>query len=167
MNTQIHTAEIQQEAEQLFADGFLCSEAVVAAIRKHLDLDIPETIIAAASGFAGGIGGAKCLCGAVSGGVLALGLVFGRTVPKDSKIQKCLAVTNELQASFKQANGKNSLCCRVLTKEFDRTEASMADQAKQCMHFTGLVAKKTAEIIVRECGLTDEAARAATASSPC
>ena len=99
-----------------------------------------------------GIGRSKCLCGAVSGGVMALGMFFGRTVQKDPKVEKTLAVSKELHDYFKEANGKGSLCCRVLTKEFDM---SIGEHKEQCIRFTGLVAAKVAGIVIRELGLTN------------
>ncbi|WP_245547365.1 C-GCAxxG-C-C family protein [Halobacteroides halobius] len=40
---------------------------------------MPPEMVKLASGFSIGIGKSKCLCGAVSGGVMALGLNYGRT----------------------------------------------------------------------------------------
>jgi C_GCAxxG_C_C family probable redox protein len=147
--------KIQKEGEELFRGGFFCSEAVVSVIRSNFELDIPEEVVAMASGFPVGIGRSKCLCGAVSGGVMALGLFFGRTTQGDPKVEKNLEVAKELHDWFKIANGKNVLCCRILTKEFDM---SKGEHKEQCFHLTGLVAKKVAEIVVREYKLinTDE-----------
>ena len=110
-----------------------------------------------ASGFPVGIGRSKCLCGAVSGGVMALGIFFGRTKQKDPKVEKNLEVAKELHDYFKEANGKNALCCRILTKEFDM---GAGEHKEQCIWLTGLVAEKVAQIVIREYGLvnTDEAA---------
>ena len=144
--------KIKTEAEELFRGGFFCSEAVMSSIRSNFELDVPEYVISMASGFPVGIGRSKCLCGAVSGGVMALGLLFGRTVQGDPKVEKNLELAKELHDWFKVANGKNSLCCRVLTKEFDMGKG---EHKEQCIYFTGLVAEKVAQIIVREYGLVN------------
>lgn len=81
---------------------------------------------------------------------MALGLFFGRTVQNDPKVEKNLEVSKELHDYFKVANGKGTLCCRILTKEFDM---SQGEHKEQCIHFTGLVAEKVAEIVVREFNL--------------
>lgn len=146
----VSVEKIRQDAEDLFRGGFFCSEAVVSSIRSNFELDLPEEIIAMASGFPIGIGRSKCLCGAVSGGVMALGIFFGRTVQKDPKVEKNLEVAKELHDYFKVANGKNALCCRILTKEFDMGQG---EHKEQCIRYTGLVAKKVAEIVIREFGL--------------
>jgi hypothetical protein len=36
------------------------------------------------------------MCGAVSGGILCLGYFFGRVQAKDDKVNKALALSNEL-----------------------------------------------------------------------
>ena len=149
---EVSVSKIAKEAEELFRGGFFCSEAVVSSIRSNFELDIPEEVIAMASGFPIGIGRSKCLCGAVSGGVMALGIFFGRTVQKDPKVEKNLEVAKELHDWFKDSNGKNALCCRILTKEFDM---GAGEHKEQCIHYTGLVAGKVAEIVIREYGLTN------------
>ncbi len=144
--------KIAKDAEELFRGGFFCSEAVVSSIRSNFELDIPEEVIAMASGFPVGIGRSKCLCGAVSGGVMALGIFFGRTKQGDPKVEKNLELSKELHDWFKVANGKNAICCRILTKEFDM---SVGAHKEQCIYFTGLVAGKVAEMIVRELNLVN------------
>lgn len=53
-------------------------------IKDAFDLDYDDSVIALASGFPVGMGRSGCTCGAVAGGVMALGLVFGRTQAKDT-----------------------------------------------------------------------------------
>ena len=149
---EVSVSKIGKDAEDLFRGGFFCSEALMSAIRSNFELDVPEAVIAMASGFPVGIGRSKCLCGAVSGGVMALGLFFGRTVQGDPKVEKNLAVAKELHDYFKEANGKNALCCRILTKEFDM---SKGEHKEQCIQYTGMAARKVAEIIIRELSLTN------------
>ena len=116
---EVSLQKIKKDAEDLFRDGFFCSEAVVSAMRSNFELDIPEMVISMASGFPVGIGRSKCLCGAVSGGVMALGIFFGRTKQGDPQVEQNLRVANELHDWVKGATGKNAMCCRMLTKGFD------------------------------------------------
>ena len=147
---EVSVSKVAKDAEELFRGGFFCSEAVVSSIRSNFELDIPEEVISMASGFPVGIGRAKCLCGAVSGGVMALGIFFVRTKQRDPKVEKNLELSKELHVWFKVANGKNALCCRILTKEFDMGAGA---HKEQCIRFTGLVAGKVAEIVIRELNL--------------
>ena len=150
---EISVKKVTEDAENLFRGGFFCCEAVVAAIRDNFELDIPKEVIGMASGMAVGAGRSGCMCGAVNGGILALGLFFGRCEqngPKDPKVVKCMELTHELHEWFKEASGKHSVCCRVLTKEFDMGKG---EHKEQCIRFTGLCAGKVAQIVVRELGL--------------
>ena len=151
-NNEVSISKIKKDAEDLFRGGFFCSEAVVSSVRTNFDLDLPEEIIAMASSFPIGIGRSKCVCGAVSGGAMALGIFFGRTKQGDPKVEKNLEVAKELHDYFKVANGKNVLCCRILTQEFDMGKG---EHKEQCIKFTGLVAEKVAQIIAREFNLTN------------
>lgn len=149
MKKEVSIHKIKNDAEELFRKGdFFCSEAIVSSIRTNFELDMPEEMIAMASGFPVGIGRSKCVCGAVSGGVLCIGYFFGRTKGGDPKVQNTLKLANELQESFRKNHG--CLCCHVHTKGFDMASG---EHKKQCVAFTGEVAQKAAEIIVRELGL--------------
>lgn len=152
---EISLKKVQKDAEDNFRGGYFCCEALMAAVRDNFELDVPEEVIAMASGMAVGAGRSGCMCGALNGGVLALGLFFGRTEqkgPKDPKVLKCMQLTHELHDWFKEANGKNAVCCRVLTKEFDMGKG---EHKEQCIRYTGLCAWEVAEIVVRELGLTN------------
>lgn len=158
MNQSINIEQIKQDAEELFrSGGFYCSEAVVGSIRKNIAPEMPSELIAAASGFPVGMGRSKCACGAVTGGVLALGYFFGRqapTNPDDPVSITCLKLANELQESFRK-NHKGVLCCSVQTRGMDMASG---EHKAQCISFTGEMAKKAGEIITRELGLKTEEA---------
>lgn len=142
----IDLEKVKTTAEKYYRDGdFYCSEAIVKVIKDEFRVDISDEVIAMASGFPVGMGGSGCTCGAVAGGIMALGLFFGRSEAKDAKVSKAMELSKELHDFFK---GKNkSLCCRVLTKGMTLGEKEHMDQ---CVFFTGQVAEQTAKIICRE-----------------
>jgi len=152
MIKEVSIKQIKDDAETMFRNGeYYCSEAVIASIRKNFELDMPEEMIAMASGFPVGIGKSKCVCGAVSGGIMALGYFFGRTqgtTPKDPKSVQTLQLANELQSEFKKNH--KVLCCSVLTKGMDMASG---EHKAQCISFTGEIAESAANIIVRELGI--------------
>ena len=151
--SEVSPQAVRKKAEELYRSGFFCCEAVVSAIRSEFEVDVPEEVIAMASGMAVGVGRSGCLCGAVNGGVLALGMIFGRTEPlgpKDPGVNHLMGLTNELHSWFRDNNGKHSTCCRVLTREFDMASG---EHKEQCIRFTGMCAGKTAEILCRELGI--------------
>jgi len=146
MNEIIDVSEIRKNAEAYYRNGeFYCSEAIVKAIKDGFALPLPDSVIAMASGFPVGIGGSGCVCGALSGGIMAIGMFFGRTQPKDQKVNKAMQLANELHSIFQQRH--SCLCCRVLTKGM---ELGSPVHMEQCISFTGEIAEETAKIIVRE-----------------
>ena len=97
--TEISPREVQRKAEKCFKDGYYCCEALVSTIRDEFKLDVPKEVVAMASGMAVGAGKSGCVCGAFNGGILALGMFFGRTEqdgPTNPKSIKCM----ELRTSF-------------------------------------------------------------------
>ena len=147
MRNEISLKEVQENAEVLYRKGFSCSESVVGAIRDSFELDISQDTIALATGFSGGIGKAGCTCGALSGGVMALGIFFGRTRLEEST-EVCHRSCCELHDYFKEETGKNTVCCRVLTRGLN---LSKGEHKSKCVHYVGIVAYKVAEIVLREC----------------
>ena len=115
---EVSVSKVAKDAEELFRGGFFCSEAVVSSIRSNFELDIPEEVISMASGFPVGIGRAKCLCGAVSGGVMALGIFFGRTKQRDPKVEKMTGskLPTEKMHYVVVYLQKNLIWAQVLTK---------------------------------------------------
>lgn len=149
MNKVIDLHKIKTTAENYYRNGdYYCSEAIVKTIKDKFGLPVSDDVIAMASGFPVGIGGSGCTCGAVVGGIMALGLFFGRTEPKDTKVNKTMALSKELHDTFK---GKHkNLCCRVLTKGMT---LGSPEHMEQCISLTGEVAEETAKIIARELNL--------------
>jgi len=146
MKKEISIRQVQYDAEEVFRiGGFYCSEAIVSSIRKNIDPNMPEALIASASGFPIGVGRSQCMCGAISGAVIALGYFFGRN-EKGSDNEKCMSLAHELQESFRD-NHRGTLCCHIHVKGMD---LSSGEHKKQCVAFTGEMARKTAELIARE-----------------
>jgi len=153
MKKEVSIKQVHWDAEEVFRiGGFYCSEAIVSSVRKNIDPEMPAELVSVASGFPVGVGKSKCLCGAVSGAMICLGYFFGRRDPAssdDSQARKCMELAHELQESFRQ-NHKGTLCCHKHVKGMDMASA---EHKAQCVAFTGEMARKTAEIIVRELGL--------------
>ena len=152
---EVSVSKVRIDAENYYRNGYFCCEAVMASIRDNFKLDVPMEVIAMSSGMSVGAGRSGCMCGALNGGILALVFLFGRPEPngpKDPKVVKCMELTNELHNWFRKANKKNSVCCRILTREFDMGKG---EHKEQCIYFTGLCAGKVAEIVVREMNLVN------------
>lgn len=155
LKPEVSVRQVQKDAEDYHRNGYFCCEAVMAAMKKNFELDVPDAVIAMSSGMSVGAGRSGCMCGALNGGILALGMLFGRTEPKgpkDPRVVKCMELSHELHDWFQARNGKKSVCCRVLTREFDM---SKGEHKQQCIGYTGLCAGKVADLVVRECGLVN------------
>lgn len=145
MVTNIDVEQLKKDAVDIFQQGFACSESVIYAIRKHFELDMSDDAIAMSSGFPWGLGGGGCICGALAGGTMCIGFLYGRKTPGDPKISRCFQLTNELHDYFRETCG--GTCCRVLTRGMEKNSP---ERKAQCIQFVSATVEKVAEIIIRE-----------------
>ena len=90
-------------------EGYSCSESFA---RAAVELGLAnEEIISIATSFSGGMG-SGCLCGAVAGAQMIIGLLHGKT--KDNTAR---TLAKEFYQIFTQKH--KITCCKVLTKAFD------------------------------------------------
>ena len=102
------------KAAELFLNGYNCSQSVVVAFSDLTGLD--ESFSAKmASSFGGGMGRMREVCGAVSGMLMVLGLLYGYDNPGDdvSKKQQ-YTVVQQLAGKFREEVG--SIVCREILK---------------------------------------------------
>ncbi len=145
----IDIKEIRTKAEQYYRNGdYYCSEAVLKSIKDAFNAPYDDSIIKLASGFPVGMSNG-CTCGAVSAGVMALGMFFGRSEAKGKEVKKAMKLTKELQKTFTKAH--KVCCCKVLSKGFWPGSAA---HVEKCTGLTGEVTEMTARIIARELKLT-------------
>ncbi|MDP4120934.1 MAG: C-GCAxxG-C-C family protein [Bacillota bacterium] len=105
-------SEKGKRAKQLFMDGYNCSQAVLGAFAEEIGLDF-NTAVLLASPFGGGIGRMRETCGAVSGMMMAAGMLYGYTDPNASTEKiKTYETARNLADKFKENNG--SIICREL-----------------------------------------------------
>ena len=99
-------------AEELFREGYNCSQAVLMAFEDVTGLE-KETAAKLASSFGGGLGRMREVCGAVSGAAMVLGLLKGYSDPKSYEQKKAhYQLIQDFAARFKEKNG--SIICREL-----------------------------------------------------
>jgi C_GCAxxG_C_C family probable redox protein len=117
-----------EAAVEKFLSGYNCAQAVLYAYGPDLGLDA-ETALKVATGFGGGMGARGETCGAVTGGILALGLKFGRGNQQDRSVaQAAYQKTRDLMTAFEQAH--SSCCCRTLLGGIDLTTPEGMQQFK-------------------------------------
>jgi C_GCAxxG_C_C family probable redox protein len=76
---------VRQRARRNFSLGYNCSEAVFEALLGECDLHLPPDALRLATGFGGGVGLYGDTCGALTGAVLAVSAVHGRTSLPDGE----------------------------------------------------------------------------------
>lgn len=101
--TPLHPVGVGDDGERagrLFASGLNCAQAVLQATSGTDDPDL----LRMADAFGGGVGGSKCLCGAVTGGAMALGLLGKGNL------------AGQLVSAFREKN--KVTCCSVLSRPY-------------------------------------------------
>jgi C_GCAxxG_C_C family probable redox protein len=117
------------EAEMLYrTKKYHCAEAVLEVIRKRFSPQTPECVLGAVSGFGGG-SGSGCICGALSGGTVAIGLVLHNK-------KQTIALTRHLHTWFREQYG--AACCATIRA---------GNGTRLCPDLTGAVAGKIAEML--------------------
>ncbi|MDP1623844.1 MAG: C-GCAxxG-C-C family protein [Bacteroidales bacterium] len=102
----------QEKAIGYFDQGFNCSQSVLTAFSKELNMP-EDDLLKISCAFGGGMGRRQLTCGAVSGALMALGLHYGRGSGDDiSKKTFTYEKADEFMTAFELRNG--SVNCRDL-----------------------------------------------------
>jgi C_GCAxxG_C_C family probable redox protein len=136
---------VKAKARNLFLTRQLqCAQAVLCTLNEGLRGGLRRDVAARlASGLAEGLGGSGCLCGALSGGVLALGLFMGNGGRRLLNASGSSYSTALLHREFAERFG--SACCKVLSKKVRRDAKAHFDQ---CADLTGAAAEIASRIIL-------------------
>lgn len=122
----------QEIAIERFASGYNCAQAVLFAFAPDLGID-SDLALRTACGFGGGIARRQEICGALSGGVIALGLRHGRGEGQDrARTAATYARVQELLSVFEEAHGTH--VCRELLGGCDLSTTEGQEQ----FHGSGL-----------------------------
>lgn len=129
--------EVRRKAGEYFSEGYNCAQAVALSNLEVLNEPV-EGVRRMAAGFGHGMS-AGCACGALSGGVMAIGLLLaGPEISGfDQKITEAVA---ELHQRFIAEFGLT--CCRGLRKK------SSPFKNGQCLKITVTAAAITLELLL-------------------
>ncbi|ACH40842.1 redox-active protein, C_GCAxxG_C_C family, putative [Citrifermentans bemidjiense Bem] len=123
--------KVATDAEGLYRSGKMhCAEAVLAAVKNQFLPEAGDELLRLAAGFGAG-SRSGCICGAVAGGTMGLGLVL------DGDRRTTAEVTHELHRWFKAQYG--ATCCKVLS----------AKGKSGCPGITASVAAAVAQLLER------------------
>lgn len=108
-----------EKAEMLYRQGFLCSQAVLAAFADELEMS-EETALKIGACFGSGMCKGE-VCGACTGALMALGLKYGQCVPGADGRKKTNEFTVRFLEQFSSENGsymcRDLLGCDITTQE--------------------------------------------------
>ncbi len=140
---------VRECAEELFSSGLFCAESVVQAIAKSEGIEssvLPRVATALCSGMSR-TGGP---CGALTGAVLGVGLVLGRSNASES-VQPAYLATQRLVQAFEDRFGSRD--CKTLLDGCDLNtpagQARFKEQglARRCEAYTCGAAEIAARVI--------------------
>lgn len=132
-----------------FRQGLNCAECVLRTFMDIYEVDMPDAAICMATGFGGGMGHTKNTCGAITGAVLALGLLKGRRDPFGPK-EEMGARIKHLQGEIYPVFGEmieeieghyGTLICKEMSAPFGDFDAK--PRLKNCMEIIAYCAQLT------------------------
>ena len=119
-----------KRAEDLFLSGLYCAESVLQASAEKQGIESP-LVPGIASGFCSGMSRTNDICGALSGGIIALGMAMGRNSGHRS-LDNIYGAVGLLKIRFESEFG--SCNCFQLTGCDFRTDEGQERFVKQELH---------------------------------
>jgi C_GCAxxG_C_C family probable redox protein len=136
-----------EKAVSHFKEGYNCAQSVLFTMQKFWNVENPLDP-KVASAFGGGIGRRGSLYGALTGGVIAIGLKYGTNKPIVEEREKAYSLALEFYNRFKKDCG--GVLCRDLIGH-DLTNPKELEKARnlnvfmdKCVHFI----EKAVEILI-------------------
>ncbi|MDD4796522.1 MAG: C-GCAxxG-C-C family protein [Eubacteriales bacterium] len=132
----------EQELRQYAGDCFLnqhynCAEAVLKSMAAFWDIQSP-LIPRIASGFGGGVANThQHICGAVSGGIMAIGLALGRDNP--NKSPKEIAQKTQAFLEYVKERNASTNCGDIIQVDFTKPDAAQHKNDARIHICAGLV----------------------------
>ncbi|MEM3459305.1 MAG: C-GCAxxG-C-C family protein [Candidatus Bathyarchaeia archaeon] len=138
-----------EKAVKHFLEGYNCAQSVLLTIFEHWNIK-SDLVPKIATGFGGGIGRCGSVCGALAGGVMAIGAKYGTNEPSPEKRLKTYELANEFYKKFEKQHG--SVLCRELIgynlsnpKELKKAQQSKVFE-KKCVNFVRTVVETLIEL---------------------
>lgn len=132
--------QMEEKTMHYLQSGFCCTEAIIQSITESFSNQPSQAIPRIGTGFCKGIGmTGEDVCGAVVGGVIAIGYLYGRNNGDEDKtrVSQCAAKFRE---RFFAENGTTN--CWKLLEKFGEQE-----NMQQCKQMTAHTAGMLADIL--------------------
>ena len=140
---------ISERAAKCFESDFNCAESVLMSLAELIGVK-SELIPKIATPFGGGIGRRGSVCGALTGGIIAIGLKFGRSEPKDTeRKEESYKKALELFKRFEKKFG-SALCYDLIRLDLTTPEGRKRIKAvrlEKCISFVRSAARNAAQLM--------------------
>ncbi len=144
-----------QRADELFSSSLYCAESVLKAVAEEANIEswiIPRI----ATGFCSGLARTNGTCGAVNGGIMALGLLLGRD-DSEGSLDGIYAKVQEFLKGFENKFGSCN-CFKLtgcdLTTEEGRKDYYLKEMPDKCSELTGMAAYMVTGLITDSCPIS-------------
>jgi C_GCAxxG_C_C family probable redox protein len=108
-------------------DGYNCSQSVLLTMFEHWNSK-NELVPKVATAFGGGMGRCGSVCGALTGGLMAIGIKYGTNEPSAEKRSNAYKLAKRFYRQFEKQNG--NVMCRELIG-FDLSDAKQLRKAQE------------------------------------
>ena len=122
-------SKVLQRSVELFNSGFCCAESVLLSVSESKGIE-SDLIPKIATGFCGGISHTDGICGAISGGILAINMIYGRSKPSDPREDSEVKV-QDLISTFKE-NFHSTHCYKLTGCDLGTEEGQEKYNINEC-----------------------------------
>lgn len=139
-------------ARSYFENGYNCAQSVFASFKDEMGLD-EKTALRLSSGFGGGVGGLRSVCGAFSGAVMVLGMLKGYDTPNHQEAKEKLYQLVQTAAKQMTKQFDTYICHDLLEKNniaADKTPAKRDEdyyRARPCSRYVEACAQIVQELL--------------------
>ncbi|MGD0329825.1 MAG: C-GCAxxG-C-C family protein [Nitrososphaeria archaeon] len=134
----IEMEDIDERAVSHFKEGYNCCESVLMGYMETNKIS-SNIVPRIATGFGGGIARRGSVCGALTGAIMAIGLMYGRDRLDQDAYDLCVAKSSECYERFKKEFGdvqcRNLIGCDLSTSEGRNLFKKMGLREKNCMKY--------------------------------
>ncbi|MBS7632270.1 C_GCAxxG_C_C family protein [Candidatus Bathyarchaeota archaeon] len=118
---------LSEKAVNYFLEGYNCAQSVLMTMQEYWGIR-NELIPKIATAFGAGIGRCGSVCGALTAGVMAIGVKYGTEEPSSEKRLKAYGFARELYRQFEARHG--SVLCKELIG-YDLSDSRQLEKAYQ------------------------------------
>jgi C_GCAxxG_C_C family probable redox protein len=137
--------DVGELAMEYYLKGLGCAESILHAFNDLKIIEVPEALLKASTGFGTGFGGKGSTCGAITGPILAVGLIYGRLRPEEGteeSYKRAKMVVDAYEQKF-----KTTQCAEVTKVWREKGEFMTPGRRKFCGSIVRYMARETEKIL--------------------